>query len=164
MATSRSTRSTPRAQTCAYCLRRETIQSGVNQSSQFLLYSYSEYSSSRCSPMLQKKKNDPENRQINPVFNGFNASPPQFFQVVPYAIADISWTFHENLFIYLSIILNIANRHTTAPRWETVKQSSQAWNSLYIYFLCCARYIMKISWKSVHPFFHNSTNNYGFTK
>ena len=51
-------------------------------------------------------------------------------------ILEISWK-SIRLFVH-----NIANRHTAAPRWETVKQSSQAWNSLSI-FLCRARYIMK---------------------
>ena len=122
---------------------RETIYSGVNRSSQFLLYSHSEYSSSRCSLMLQKreKKTDPENGLINPVFKGFNASPPQFFQVVSYAIADISWKFHENILIYLSIILLT----DTPPR-----QDGRPWNSVvrretvYLFFSCV---VPDISWK-----------------
>ena len=57
--------------------------------------------------MLQKKT-DPGNRQINPVFKVFNASPPQFFHVVPDAIAYISWKFHENLFMYMySVLTNV---------------------------------------------------------
>ena len=47
----------------------------------------------------------------------------------------------------------IANRQAAAPRWETVKQSSQAQNSLASYFLCRPWHFVKMTWKSVHPFF-----------
>ena len=80
---------------------------------------------------------------------------PQLFQIVPHVIVDISWTFHKKS-IHL-FCRNIANRHAAAPRWETVKQSSQAWNSLASYFLCCPRHFIKNSWKSVCPFSIEST-------
>ena len=89
----------------------------------------------------KSKKTDQENGQINPVFKGFNASPPQFFQVVPYAIADICWKFHENLFIYLSKILLT----DTSPRLD-----GRPWNSLvrretvYLFISCV---VPDISWK-----------------
>ena len=79
--------------------------------------------------------------QINSVFKWFNASPPQFFQLVPYAIADISWKFHEKLFIYLSIILLT----DTPPRLD-----GRPWNSLvmresvYLFISCV---VPDISWK-----------------
>ena len=156
MATSRSTRSTPRAQTCAYCLRRETIQSGVNQSSQFLLYSFSEYSSSRCFLMLQKKTTQKIDK---PCFQGVQRITTAIFPGGSLChsryILEISWK-SIHLFVH-----DIANRHTTAPRWETVKQSSQAWNSL---FISCV--VPDISWKfHQNPFIRFSMiNNYGFTK
>ena len=94
-------------------------------------------------------------------------------------ILEISW---KSIYLFVH---DIANRHTAAPRWETVKQSSQVWNSLSVYFLCRARYIMKIwwgsihenvsdcslshvqsflkiSWKSVHPFSRNVASRHGF--
>ena len=46
-----------------------------------------------------------------------------------------------------------------APRWETMKQSTQLWNNLANYFL-----FHKISWKSVHLFFHNITKKHGSRK
>ena len=116
---------------------RETIKSGVNQSSQFLLYSYSEYSSSRCSLMLQKKT-DPENR---PCFQGVKRITTIFFRVVPRAIADISWKFRGILFIYLSIILLTE----TLPRLD-----GRPWNgvvrreTVYLFISCV---VSDISWK-----------------
>ena len=85
---------------------------------------------------MLKKNTDPENRQINPVFKGFNAPPPQFpgcsLCHSPH-ILEISWkSIHP-------FVHNVANRHIAAPRWETVKQSSHAWNSLFNYFLCRAK-------------------------
>ena len=62
--------------------------------------------------------------------------------------------------------LNVANRHAAAPRWETVKQSRQAWNSLDNYFLGRPWHFMKISWKYItllintHP--GNRKNEPGF--
>ena len=59
----------------------------------------------------------------------------------------------------------VANWNTPmAPRWETVKQSRQVWNSLASYLFCRAWRFIKISWKSVHPFFHNITNKHGSRK
>ena len=100
---------------------------------------------------MLKKKKDPENRQINPVFKGFNASPPQFSQMVPYAIADISWKFHENLFIYLSIILLT----DTPPRLD-----GRPWNSLVrceTVYLFISWVVPDISWKfHENPFIRSS--------
>ena len=50
------------------------------------------------------------------------------------------------------------------PRWETVKQSRQVWNSVANYFLCRAWHFVKIPWKSVYPFFYNITNRHGSRK
>ena len=111
-----------------------------------------EYSSIFYSMMLVTNT-DTENRKMNPVSNGFNASPRNVSacssgQNGP--ILKISWKsvlpFHRN----------VAQRHADAPRWETVKQSSQSWNSLDHFFLCRA-WRMAISWKFVHPLFHNVT-------
>ena len=90
---------------------RETIQSGVNQSSQCILYSYSEYPSST------------------------------IYQVVPYAIADKSWKFHENLFIYLSTMLLT----DTSPRLD-----GRPWNRLVMretVYLIISCVVPNISWK-----------------
>ena len=87
---------------------------------------------------------------------------PKIFQIVPCVIAKISWKFHENPLINFTVVL-LTNTFG-APRWETVKQSRQVWNSLANYFLCLAWLFIKISWKSIHPFFHNITNKHGSRK
>ena len=76
--------------------------------------------------------------------------------------------YHSRLIVNISLksihqfYRNVTNRPTALPRWETVKQTSQAGNSLANYFLCRAWHIMNIfSWKSVHPFLHNITNKHG---
>ena len=81
------------------------------------------------------------------------------YQIV---VMEPSWKFHEKSIH--PFYCNIAHRDGAAPRWETVKQSSQVWNSLDNYFLCRAWHIMKISWKSVHPFLHNIVNKHGSRK
>ena len=55
---------------------------------------------------------------------------------------------------------NDANRHVAVPRLDTVKHSSQVWNSLANYFLCRPWQFLEISWKSVHPFLHDITNKH----
>ena len=141
MATSRSTRNTPRVQTCAAPSLRPRNNIAWRESiNHFLFNSYSEYSSSRWFLMLkkkEKKKTEPENK---PCFQGVQRITTSIFPGGSLChsryILEISWK-SIRLFVH-----NIANRHTAAPRWETVKQCSQAWNSLSI-FLCRARYIMK---------------------
>ena len=59
---------------------------------------------------------------------------PKMFQIVPCVIAKISWQFHENPLINFTVVL-LTNTFG-APRWETMKQSRQVWNSLANYFLC----------------------------
>ena len=63
-----------------------------------------------------------------------------------------------------SNVRNIANRYAAVPKWETMKQSSWVWNSLDYYFWCRPWYFVKISLKSVHPFFHIATDNHGSRK
>ena len=58
----------------------------------------------------------------------------------------------------------MANRPAAVPRWETMKQSRQTWDSLGNYYLCRAWRFMKISWKSAHLFFHNITIKHGSRK
>ena len=84
------------------------------------------------------------------------------FQILPCVIANISWKFYEHPLINFTVVL--LTNTPGASRWETVKQSRQVWNSLADYFLCRARHFIKISWKSVHPFFHNITNEHGSRK
>ena len=84
------------------------------------------------------------------------------FQIVPCVIGNISWKFHENPFIYFTVVLLTIT--PGAPRWGTVKQSRQVWNSLANYFLYRAQRFIKISWKSVHPFFHIIVNKHGSGK
>ena len=83
---------------------------------------------------------------------------PKMYQIVSCVIANISWKFHENPLIDFTVVL--LTNTPGAPRWETMKQSRQVWNSLANYFLCHAWRFIKISWKSVHPFFHNITNKH----
>ena len=92
---------------------------------------------------------DPENVKTNLSSKGFNAPSYKFWDCSlcnSRPIQKISWKSTHPFYC------NVANRQAAAPRWETVKQSSQSWNSLANYFLGCVQYIMKISWKSVHPF------------
>ena len=77
------------------------------------------------------------------------------FQIVHCVTATLSWKFHGIPPIH------VANRHAAAPKWETVKQSSQVWNSLGINCLCRAWHFVKISSASCHPFLNNSTNKHG---
>ena len=86
----------------------------------------------------------------------------KMIQIVPCVIANISKKFHGNQVIVFTVVL-LTNR-PGAPRWETVKQSRYVWNSLANYFLCHAWRFIKISWKSIHPFFHNITNKHGSRK
>ena len=79
------------------------------------------------------------------------------FQIVPHVITDLSWKFHKNLSIHLTMH-GVAHKNADAPRRENVIQFSQAWNSLDNFFLCIAWHILKISWKSISPFFHDITN------
>ena len=84
---------------------------------------------------------------------------PKMFQIFP---CVISWKFHENPLIDLTMVLR--TNTPGVPRWDTVKQSRQVWNSLVDYFLYHAWLFLKNSWKSVHPFFHNIANKHGSRK
>ena len=160
------TRCTPRTQTSAApSLRgaKQTSQSW-NSLTNFFLCPYPaklHESPSNCYSILLLRNTDPENRKINLVFKGLNASSPNVADRSSGhngPILKISWKSIDLFF------RNVAHIHTTAARWETVKQSNQARNSLDHYFsLCAAWHIMKISWKSVHPFSHN-TNKRGSRK
>ena len=99
----------------------------------------------------QKIKREPYAPGVNPII-------PKMFQIVPCVIANISWKFHENPLIDFTLVL--LTNTPGVPRWETMKQSRQVWNSLANYFLCHAWYFIKISWKSVHPFFNNIANKH----
>ena len=74
---------------------------------------------------------------------------------VPYVIVDLSWTFHENPLFNFTVILL-----TDTPR----RLDGRPWNSLVNYFLYRAWHFMKISWKSVYPFFHDITYQHGSRK
>ena len=82
----------------------------------------------------------------------------KMFHTVPCVIANISWKFHENRWIDFTVVL--LTNMPGAPRWETVKQYRQVWNSPANYFLCRAWHFIKNSWKSIHLFFHNITNKH----
>ena len=90
---------------------------------------------------------DPKNRNTNPASKWLNASSPKCPRFFHCVIADISWKFNENPFYR-----NAASRHTTAPGWDTAKQSSEAWISLTNYSLWRAWCFLKIIWKSVTRF------------
>ena len=104
---------------------------------------------------IQKIKKEPYAQGVKPIV-------PKMFQTVPCVIADISWKFHENPLINFTMVL--LTNTPGVPRWETVKQTRQVWNSLANYFLCCAWHFIKIACKSVHLFFHNITNKQGSRK
>ena len=70
-------------------------------------------------------------------------------QIVPCVIVDISWKFHENPFIYFVVMLLTDTQ---------LRLDGRPWNSLTSYFLCRPWHFFKMSWKSVHPFFHHITN------
>ena len=79
--------------------------------------------------------------QNKPCFQGVQHITTTIFQVVLYAIADISWKFHENLFIYLSIMLQ-----TDTPSCLDGKP----WNSLVrceTVYLIISCVVLDISWK-----------------
>ena len=78
------------------------------------------------------------------------------FRIIHCVIVDISWKFHKNRFINFTLVMPT----DAASRWETMKQCSQAQNSLSYHFSCCPQHCMKISWKSVCPFFHDITNSH----
>ena len=81
---------------------------------------------------------DPENKtqkiKKEPYAQGVLPIIPKMFQIVPCVIANISWKFHENPLIDFTVVLLASI--PGAPRWETVKQSRQVWNSLANYFFC----------------------------
>ena len=79
----------------------------------------------------------------------------EMFQIVHCVIAKLSWKFHGIPPIH------VANRHAAVPKWETVKQSNQVWNSLGNNCLCRAWHFVKIPWASFYPFLNNSTNKHG---
>ena len=109
-----------------------------------------------------QQNTDPGNRKKEPCAQGVESIIPKMFQIVPCVIAKIFWNFHENPLINFTMVL-LTNTPGT-PRWETVKQSRQARNSLTNYFLCHVWRFTTISWKSLHPFFHNITNKHGSRK
>ena len=85
-----------------------------------------------------------ENREMIPVFNELHTSSSKCSDCSSChnrPILKILWK-SINPFYH-----NVAHRHAAAPRWKTMKQSSQD-----NYFLCCAWHITKISCTSVHPF------------
>ena len=94
-------------------------------------------------------KHGPRKEKKEACVQGVKPITPKMFQIVPCVIANISWKY-ENPIIDFTVV-SITDT-TGAPRWETVKQSRLAWNSLANYLLCRAWRFIKISWKSVQPF------------
>ena len=142
---------------------RESVYSSVKQCSLLLLVSIS-WKFYECPSGILWCRQQTRTKKIKkePYAQGVIPIIPKMFQIVPFVIANISWKFHENTLIDFTVVL-LASTHG-APRWETVKQSRQLWNSLTNHFLCRAWYFIKKSWKSVHPFFHNITNKHGSRK
>ena len=142
---------------------RESVYSSVKQCSLLLLVSIS-WKFYECPSGILWCRQQTRTKKIKkePYAQGVIPIIPKMFQIVPFVIANISWKFHENTLIDFTVVL-LASTHG-APRWETVKQSRQLWNSLTNHFLCRAWYFIKNSWKSVHPFFHNITNKHGSRK
>ena len=83
----------------------------------------------------QKIKKEPYAQGVLPII-------PKMFQIVPCAIANISWKFHENPLIDFTMVL--LTNMPGAARWETVKLARQGWNSLANHFLCRAWHFIKI--------------------
>ena len=113
----------------------------MEQSSQLLLASKSwkfyEYPST-CYSVIFLTNTDPENIKINSISDGLNATSPKCSRLFLLSCHSpkLSW---ESIYPFYR---NVANRHAAVPRWETVKQSSQAWNGLAMSFLCRAWHIM----------------------
>ena len=99
-----------------------------------------------CCPQTrtQKIKKEPYAQRVKPII-------PKMIQISSCVIANISWKFHDNSLIDFTVVL--LTNTPGAPRWETVKQSRQVWNSIANYFLCRAWHFIKISWKFSHLFF-----------
>ena len=94
-----------------------------------------------------------KNRKTEPVSKGLNRSSPWYSRL----FLASQPTYPENFMkIYYQLYCNVANRYAEAPRWETVKQSRQVWNSLDNYFLGRTSHFMKIC----SPVFHNITNRH----
>ena len=138
---------------------RSVKQSIQARNTQLLLVSISwkfqHYPSIR-HPVMSQTHMDTECRKMNPVSKGFNRSFPKCFRLFP--LWQLIYVLTISLKSTHPFYHNVPNRHAVAPRWETLKPSRQAWNSLKIFYLCRPWHFMKISWKSVHPFFHNITN------
>ena len=84
---------------------------------------------------------DPGNRKKEPCVQGVKPIIPKMSQNVLCVMDNISWIFHENPLIDITVMLL---RNTPgAPRWETMKQSRQVWNNLANYILCRAWRFMK---------------------
>ena len=129
---------------CTQFEERETVYSSVKQCSLLLLVSISwkfhECSSIRYYVMLPTTT-DPGNRKKELCVQGVNPIIPQMFQIVSCVIANTSCKFHENPLFNFTVVL--PTNTPGVPKWETVKQSRQVWNSLANYFLCQARRFIK---------------------
>ena len=156
------TRSTPRAQTSAVPSlgnMKQSIQAW-NTLANCYLCPYPKISgiiSIHMSLHNVAIKEGPKNRKKVSCIQGVTWIILKIFQIVPCVTVNLSWKFHENLPIHFTVMLLT---DTLLPRWETVKQSRQPCNSLDNYFLGRPWHFMKLSGKSVLPFFHNITNKH----
>ena len=92
---------------------------------------------------------DPENRKVDHVSKVLHALPLKYstFSLMPLA------KHFENFINIHTFYRNIAKKKLAAePRWETVKQSCKAWNSIVYYFCVIPDISWQISLKSVYPF------------
>ena len=77
-------------------------------------------------------------------------------------VPDIFWKFHEKPFTRFSIILSTntdPENRQIAP--EFVRLATTSWQCSRVFLVLCPT-LGEISWKSVHPFFHNFAKKHVF--
>ena len=83
----------------------------------------------------------------------------RMLSIIPCAILDLSWKFHE---IHFTIFPDVANQYVAVNFSYKHKHSSQARNSLAIFLLdLCLRNFDFLKWKSVDAFFCYVPNKHG---
>ena len=94
---------------------------------------------------------------------GVNHRDTKMFQIVLCLMYNLSWKFHENPFIRLSIIV-LTNTHSQNRKINP--EFKELITTTRFFFSDCSlyhvQYFLKISWQSVHPFSRNVANRHGF--
>ena len=107
--------------------QESTPHQGKNTPHQEKTYAASGFGNAQTQAMTIPEGQNWPRVKMNPAFKGLNASPQNVPDCSLYVITDLSWKFHENLFIYFTVMLL---SYMPLPRWETMHYWPQKFGEL----------------------------------